>query len=95
MLGRRRIVDAVNKLSMTEETRILGLLLSGWSDRRIARETGSHRATIARLRRQAGLAPPKCTILTKVPTDPKPHSGPEVPTGSEVPTGFGGDAQQR
>lgn len=86
MLGRRRIVDAVNKLSMTEEKRILGLLLSGWSDRRIARETGNHRATIARLRRQSSLAPPKCTTPAEVPTDPKPHIEPEVPTGSEVPT---------
>lgn len=80
MPGRRRIVDAVNKLSMTEEKRILGLLLSGWSDRRIARETGNHRATIARLRREAGLAPPKCTTPAEVPTDPKPHTEPEVPT---------------
>ncbi len=85
MLGRRRIVDAVNKLSMTEENRIIGLLLSGWSDRRIARETGNHRATIARLRRQAGLAPPKCTTAADVPTDlgPKPHAAAEVPTGSK------------
>ncbi len=98
MLGRRRIVDAVNKLSMTEERRIVGLLLSGWSDRRIARETGNHRATIARLRREGG-QPANCTTPGEVPTDPgsephperavptdldpKPHPEPAVPSGSE------------
>lgn len=81
MLGRRRIGDVVNKLSMTEETRIFGLVLSGWSDRRIARETGHHRATIARMRREAEQSS-KCTTPAKVPTDPKPHTEPEVLPGS-------------
>jgi IS30 family transposase len=40
---------------MTDDKRILGLLLSGWSDRQIARDTGKHRATIARRRREAGI----------------------------------------
>jgi transposase len=71
MLGRRRIIDVVNKLSMTEENRILGLLLVGWSDRQIARETGHHRATVARMRREAGM-PAKCTILPEVPTGSDP-----------------------
>jgi transposase len=77
----------VNKLSMTDDQRILGLLLSGWSDRQIARDTGKHRATIARRRRKAGLTSAKCTTPPEVPTDldPKPHTDPEVPTGS-VPT---------
>ena len=34
---------------MTEEETIRGLLLLGWSERRIARETGHHRATIRKL----------------------------------------------
>jgi transposase len=74
----------VNKLSMTDDKRILGLLLSGWSDRQIARDTGKHRATIARRRRKAGLTAPKCTTPPEVPTDldSKPHTEPEVPTGS-------------
>jgi len=63
MPGRRRIVDAVNKLSMTDDKRILGLLLAGWSDRQIARDTGKHRATIARrLLRRSSTA--SCTTAT-------------------------------
>lgn len=87
MLGRRRIVDVVNKLSMNEEKRIVGLLLSGWSDRKIARETRNHRSAITRLRRQIELSA-KRTTPPEVPTDleaaaeSKPHTGDEVPTGS-------------
>jgi hypothetical protein len=61
MPSRRRIVEAVNKLSMTEHETILSLLRLGWSERRIAREGGHHRATIRRIRREAGLLPAKCT----------------------------------
>jgi IS30 family transposase len=53
----------VNKLSMTDDKRILGLLLAGWSDRQIARDTGKHRATIARrLLRRSSTA--SCTTAT-------------------------------
>lgn len=97
MPARRRIVDAVNKLSMTDENAILGLLRRGWSDRRISREAGYHRSTVRRLRRQAELASkcttpaevptdPKCTTEPEVATDPKPHTEPEVPTGSAATT---------
>ena len=41
---------------MTEEETIRGLLQLGWSERRIARETGHHRATIKRLARDAAAA---------------------------------------
>jgi hypothetical protein len=59
----------VNKLSVTDEETILGLLRLGWSERRISREGGYHRATIRRIRRRAELAPPKCTTPGEVPTD--------------------------
>ncbi len=64
MPSRRRIVEAVNKLSMTEHETILSLLRLGWSERRIAREGGHHRATIRRITRALG----------------EPQSVPEVPT---------------
>jgi hypothetical protein len=75
----------VNKLSMTEHETILSLLRLGWSERRIAREGGHHRATIRRIRREAGLVPAKCTTAIEVPTDPapsEPQSVPEVATDS-------------
>jgi transposase len=68
MPRRRRVDGAVNKLSMTERETILSLLRLGWSERRIAREGDHHRATVRRIRREAGLAA-KCTTPDKVPTD--------------------------
>ncbi|TAM58172.1 IS21 family transposase [bacterium] len=68
---------------MTERETILHLLRLGWSERRIAREGGYHRATIHRLRCEAGLLPAKCTTPSEVPTDsgvptdPKPRSSAE------------------
>jgi transposase len=70
---RRRIVDVVNKLSMTEQERIASLVRLGWSDRRIVRETGHHRATVRRIRRELA----KCTSAPEAPADPKCT---EVPT---------------
>jgi transposase len=79
-MPRRRLkIDAVNELSMTERETILGLLRLGWSERRIAREGGHHRATVRRIRHEAGL-PAKCTTPAEVPTDPKPHTELKVPT---------------
>ena len=75
----------MNKLSMTEHETILSLLRLGWSERRIAREGSHHRATIRRIRREAGLLPAKCTNPIEVPTDPVPserQSVPEVATDS-------------
>jgi transposase len=43
----------MNELSVTERERVLGLLGLGWSERRIARETGHHRLTVRRLAREA------------------------------------------
>src|ERR1019366_9414944 len=69
-MPRRRLKnDAVNELSMTERETILGLLRLGWSERRIAREGGHHRATVARIRHEAGLPAAKCTTPGEVPTD--------------------------
>jgi len=86
MPRRRRISDAVNKLSMTEQETILSLLRLGWSERRIAREGGHHRATVRRVRREAGLLVAKCTTPSKVPTDPKPATEPKVATDSAAGT---------
>ena len=74
----------MNELSVTEEQTIVGLLRLGWSERRIARETGHHRATIRRYARAEpdlkGSVPPvaaesgadsKCTTRRKVATDSK------------------------
>jgi transposase len=86
MPRRRRINGAVNKLSMNERETILGLLGLGWSERRIAREGGHHRATIRRIRREAGLLPSKCTTAAEVPTDPELPTDPKVPTDSPAAT---------
>jgi transposase len=56
----------MNELSMTEREAIIGLLRLGWAQRRVERETGHRRETIARVAREAGLLPAK---PAKVPTD--------------------------
>ena len=56
----------MNELSMTERETIIGLLRLGWAQRRVERETGHRRETIARIGREAGLLPAKAA---KVPTD--------------------------
>ena len=57
----------MNELSVTEQETILGLLRLGWSLRRIQRETGHRRETIARYGIAAGVLTPK---PAKVATDP-------------------------
>jgi hypothetical protein len=82
-MPRRRLKnDAVNELSMTERETILGLLRLGWSERRIAREGGHHRATVRRIRREAELPAAKCTTPGEVPTDSKAATASNVATGS-------------
>jgi transposase len=61
----------MNALSMNERNKIIGLLNMGWTQRQIERETGHRRETIARIGREAGLLPPKCTAGGEVPTDSK------------------------
>lgn len=46
----------MNELSVSEEEKIRGLLRLGWSERRIARETGHHRKSIRRLKAKLGAA---------------------------------------
>ncbi len=58
----------MNELSMTQRDTIVGLLGLGWSQRKIERETGHRRETIARCGREAGLLPKPATS-PKVPTD--------------------------
>ncbi len=45
----------MNELSVSERDTIVGLLRVGWSGRRIERETGHRRETIARYGREAGV----------------------------------------
>lgn len=59
----------MNELSMTERETIIGLLRLGWSRRKVERETGHRRETIANIGRQVGLLPPKPATPAKVPTD--------------------------
>jgi hypothetical protein len=63
----------MNELSVTEEETIRGLLQLRWSHRRIARETGHHRATIQRVARAMAIAAaneePKPATVGKVATD--------------------------
>jgi hypothetical protein len=43
----------MNRLGMEDRATILGLLRLNWGERRIARETGHHRALIRRIAREA------------------------------------------
>ena len=47
----------MNRLSMDERQTIIGLLRLRWPERRIARETGFHRATIRRIAREFASQP--------------------------------------
>ena len=75
MPGRRRKMPFMNRLSMDEQQSIIGLLRLGWKQRRIARETGFHRATIRRIACEAATEPAKCTTPAKVATDLKLCTG--------------------
>jgi transposase len=76
----------MNELSVTERETILGLLRLGWSHRRVARETGHRRETIARYGREAGLLPAKPATARKAATDPsKPATVGELPTDLSTP----------
>jgi hypothetical protein len=66
---------------MTQRETTLGLLRLGWSERRIAREGGHHRATARRIRHAAGL-PAKCTTRAQVPTDSNATTTSKVATDS-------------
>lgn len=76
----------MNALDVADRDRIVNLLRRGWSIRHVARETGHRHETIRRYGIEAGAltprAGPKCTTSAEVPTDPKPHTEPEVPAGS-------------
>jgi hypothetical protein len=74
----------MNVLDVADQQRILTLLGRGWSIRRVSRETGYRHETIRRYGIEAGILKPrsvaKCITPGEVPTDPKPHTRPEVPT---------------
>src|SRR5579884_2715388 len=61
----------MNQLSMKERDKVIGLLSMGWTQRQIERETGHRRETVARIGREAGPLPPKCTGSGEVPADSK------------------------
>ena len=63
-----------NSLKMADKQRILALLELGWSYRRIQRETGVHRETVARY------DPKKVSKPANVPTGPVANVA-RVPTG--------------
>jgi hypothetical protein len=75
----------MNELNVTERDTILGLLRLGWSQRRIQRETGHRRETIASYGIAAGLLAPK---PAKVATDPAAPIDPPMPAARapEAPT---------
>jgi transposase len=83
----------MNELSLQEQETILSLLRLGWSQRRVARETGHRRETIGRYARAAGLVSPAAIAGSKpaaeaeVPTDSRQGVEAEVPAGSKPATG--------
>ena len=73
-----------NELKVAVVHAIIGLLEQGWSFRRIARELGIHRETVARhdrLRREAGSKPANVTAGS----DPADDSKPANPTAGSDP----------
>ena len=64
-----------NQLKMAMVQAIIGLLVQGWSHRRIARELGIHRETVARydrLRKASGSKPANPTLGSDIEDHPKP-----------------------
>jgi transposase len=72
----------MNRLSMDERQSIIGLLRLKWPERRIARETGFHRATIRRIALEVAAELSKCTTRDEVATDSKWPTPPRVPADS-------------
>lgn len=83
----------MNRLGMEDRATIIGLLRLKWSERRIARETGHHRATIRRLALEAAAELTEPQSVPEVATDPGPDGAlpsvaskratpPEVPAES-------------
>src|ERR1700738_204479 len=73
----------MNELRMAERETILGLLRLGWSARRIERETGHRRETVARYGREAGLlSPPNPESDGEGPTDPPAVADASIATRS-------------
>jgi hypothetical protein len=86
----------MNELSMTDQETILGLLRLGWSARRVARQTGHRRETVARYGIAAGLIEPKPARAAEVATDSLPRSEPEIqPKPAKVATDSAGTVRTR
>jgi len=79
----------MNELNVTEQETIRGLLQLGWSRRRIARETGHHRATIDKVANDAAAEAAQRTVVTDTVSaadveagDAKSRSAEKVAAGS-------------
>jgi len=79
----------MNELNVTEQETIRGLLQLGWSRRRIARETGHHRATIDKVANDAAAEAAQRTVITDTVSaadveagDAKSRSAEKVAAGS-------------
>jgi hypothetical protein len=75
----------MNELSVTDQDTILGLLRLGWSLRRIQRETGHRRETIARYGIAGGLLVPKAAkvatdLAAAIDAPLRPAAAPRAPT---------------
>jgi transposase len=72
---------------MDERKTVIGLLRLDWSERRIARETGFHRATIRRIAVESAAAElSKCTSSGEVATDSAPAEAATDPSVAEAVT---------
>ena len=84
--SRLRHNPAVNQLKMDIQQSITTLTGCGWSQRRIARELGINRETVAKYRREArAQAPSNPAILPAGSVDSSAAKPAIVPTGSTVP----------
>ena len=69
-----------NYLEMSQRQQIIALLRLGWGVRKVARETGRHRATVEKIAVALGLKAPQPTAkCTKTPADPAAPPPPAAP----------------
>jgi transposase len=74
-----------NYLPMATQHEVSALLRLGWSQRRIARELGVHRETVARYAHLGGAAPPTITVEGAAEAGPPGQTRPNPIAGSAPP----------